>query len=144
MSVSALFIINAVIVILLQVLVYAWLNKWFSPWLSMCFGSFAFSVTFLFIGITTELEIFIILIAFFTLSEMAIEPTIDAVTSSNISTKWLGSAFGVLGITGLIGSVTGNSIAGYFLRIDVNNPQNIWMICIIMSLIGIFLCCFLF
>ncbi|CAM4000478.1 hypothetical protein [Xenorhabdus thuongxuanensis] len=91
-----------------------------------------------------ELELFIILIAFFTFGEITIEPTIDAVTSNNISTKWLGSAFGVLGITGLIGSVTGNSIAGYFLRIDINNPQNLWMICMIISLIGIFLSLFSF
>ncbi|CDH01565.1 MFS transporter [Xenorhabdus bovienii] len=144
LSVSALFIMNAVIVILFQVLINVWLNKWFSPWLSMCFGFLAFFVTFLAIGITKELGFFIILIAFFTFGEITIEPTIDAVTSSNISTKWLGSAFGVLGITGLIGSVTGNSIAGHFLRIDINNPQNLWMICMIISLIGVFFALFSF
>ncbi|WP_323839569.1 MFS transporter [Photorhabdus africana] len=129
MAVSALFITNAAVVILLQIIVNVWLNKWLSHWLAMGVGFLAFALCFSGMSMAVEMWIFIILIAFYTLGEITIDPTIDAVTSENVYSGLLGTAYGVLGIAGLVGGVTGNFAAGHFLDVNAGSPQGLWIIC---------------
>lgn len=137
LAVSALFITNAVVVILLQVIVNVCLNKWLSHWLTMAAGFLAFTLCFSGMGIATELWIFVILIACYTLGEITIDPTIDAVTSENLPDELLGTAYGVLGIAGLIGGVVGNSAGGHFLGANVASPQGLWTLCWIIAVVSL-------
>ncbi|MBS0967763.1 MFS transporter [Nissabacter archeti] len=137
MAVSAIFMMNAAVVIFLQVLVNVYLNKWLSPWLSMCLGFMAFSLTFSLLGSAESLGAFIILIGFYTLGEITVDPTIDAVTSEAIPARMLGTAFGVLGIAGLIGGVSGNAFAGRFLSLTLNQPATLWHSCLAVSALGV-------
>ncbi|QUG77272.1 MFS transporter [Erwinia sp. E602] len=137
MAVSALFIVNAAVVILLQVIVNVWLNKWLSHWWTIGAGFLAFTLCFSGMGIATELWIFVFIIACYTLGEVTIDPTIDAITSEHVPDSLLGTAYGVLGIAGLIGGVVGNSFAGHFLGVNVANPQGLWTLCGIIAVISL-------
>ncbi|NIG88511.1 MAG: MFS transporter [Serratia symbiotica] len=90
---SALFIANAAVVILLQVIVSVWLNKWLSHWWIMGAGFLAFILCFSGMGMATEIWIFVVLIACYTLGEI----TIEAITSKRVPDGLLGTAYGVLG-----------------------------------------------
>jgi len=137
MAVSALFITNAAVVILLQVIVNVWLNKWLSHWWTMGAGFLAFTLCFSGMGMVTEMWIFFVLIACYTLGEITIDPTIDAITSEHVPDGILGTAYGVLGIAGLIGGVLGNSVAGHFLGGNVASSQRLWVICTMIAVISL-------
>ena len=116
---------NAAVVILLQVILNVWMNKWLSHWLTIA------------VGFASELWMFIILIGFYTVGEITIDPTIDALVSKSVQEQYLGITYGLLGIAGLLGGVSGNSLAGQFLNVTTGNPQILWNVCVSIGSISI-------
>lgn len=137
LAVSVLFITNAVVVIVLQVFLNVWMNKRLSHWLTMAVGFFAFTMCFLGIQYVTDLWVFVLLIALYTIGEITIDPTIDAVASESVSDRYLGISYSILGIAGLFGGVAGNSIAGHFLNAVTGSPQTLWVVCVATAITSI-------
>lgn len=127
-SVSAIFITNAVVVVLFQILINVWLSKFISSWLTLAVGFVVFLLFFSSAGLSHQLWFFCLLMILFTIGEVIIDPTIDAITSESVEQSFLGFAYGVLGVAGLVGSVLGNTVAGKFLG-ALNAPQIFWIIC---------------
>ncbi|EDP57386.1 MFS transporter [Vibrio sp. AND4] len=137
-AVTFLFITNAIVVILLQVYLNVWMNERFSHWMTMAIGFTSLTICFIGLGLNTELWMFIVFVSIYTVGEITIDPTIDSVVALQVRDEFLGTAYGVLGIAGLLGGVTGNIASGHFLSSMTGAPETLWSICTLVALLSVF------
>lgn len=141
-AVSLVFMTNAIVVILFQVVLNHILHQWMSSWGIMLAGFLSFALCFWGMSMVDDVVVFCLLVVCFTLGEMFIDPIIDALASQHIPQTMLGTAYGILGVIGLIGGILGNFFAGYLLGHHDRSATLLWEMCAGIAVISMFIIIF--
>ena len=134
--VTYIFWVNALVVMGLQVPLNMYLSRFISHWAAIFIGFLFMVLAFLIIGMSSLSTPFLLAIAFFTLGELIIDPAIDTVAGSRSEKHYLAIAFSLLGLAGLVGSVSGNLIAGALSTEDGAFQRNLWFLNVLLAMVG--------
>lgn len=132
--VASIFMINSIVVILFQIPINNRLIEIQNKWNGIIIGFVFFLLSMLCVSLFEGIGTIIICIVFFSIGEIIIEPTLDALTSERSNKQNLGIIFGILGAVGLLGGIMGNTLAGYIL--GENSPAVLWTVCAAISAIA--------
>ena len=84
--------------------------------------------------IPTPVAGFLVLVALFSIGEILIDPSIDALSSSQVQSEELGTLFGLLGVIALLGGGIGNFLGAYFFH--ATSSGNLWLLCAGLALVA--------
>ncbi|MDD1791720.1 MFS transporter [Enterovibrio sp. ZSDZ42] len=133
-AVSMLFVINSVVVLLLQIPINIYLSKRTTFIGVIKVGFLSSSIAFAGLFFSPPLFVFLIMIMIYTIGEITIDPNVDAQVKQSVDGNNLGSAYGLLGIFSLLGSGVGSIAGGYLYGL---NTQLLWGACSILSLLTV-------
>lgn len=124
-SSGAIFTINAIVIIALQLPLAQWLGRRCSQSQMLCFGFAVVGLSFVGFGALPGFPAFGVMVAVYTIGEMIIDPTIDTAANASVPSRYAGTVFGLLGITALIGSLLGGTVGGRFFA-RMADQQSYW------------------
>jgi MFS transporter, DHA1 family, multidrug resistance protein len=111
-AVSAMFTVNAITVVCLQVPLSTWMSKRYSASYTVGLGLTAMAMGLLLVGVSQGAVGFLAAVALFTLGEVTIDPRVDAETSDMVPPGTVGTALGILGAMNALGGTLGNMMGG--------------------------------
>ena len=134
-TISIMFLINAIVTTFSQILLSIFISKSSLKNIFMIGMSFISASFFLTFFSSTQQIIFFTAIMIFSYGEILILPKLDSELTTCVSSKLLGTAFGIAGLASAVGAGIGGSLGG---KIYNNLSANYWLIlgCIIGIIIG--------
>ncbi|HWI65920.1 MAG TPA: MFS transporter [Symbiobacteriaceae bacterium] len=127
-AVSALFTVNAITVVILQVPLSTFLSKRYPASTSVALGLVGMALGLLLTGLSNSVTLFLVAVFIFTMGEVIIDPRVDAETSDMVPPGTVGTALGILGAMNALGGTLGNMVGGpvYSRMAEAGAMQSYW------------------
>jgi len=127
-AVSALFTVNAITVVCLQVPLSTFLSRRYPASVSVAMGLVGMALGLLLVGLSNGVVLFLFAVFLFTMGEVIIDPRVDAETSDMVPPGTVGTALGILGAMNAVGGTLGNMVGGpvYSRMAESGGMQSYW------------------
>lgn len=134
-TVGVLFFVNTMMVFLCQIPLNHFLAERFSHAKILALGFLCIAMATLGFAAPVPLGGFLALAAWFSIGEIVIDPSVDALSCALVDRQDLGTLFGLFGVVALIGGSIGNFIGSHFFVAPKGG--GLWGICTIIAVVSI-------
>jgi predicted MFS family arabinose efflux permease len=134
-AVGLLYVVNTLMVFGCQVPLNLFLERRLQGGRILALGFACMALALVGFLVVTRLDAFLALVAFFSIGEILIDPSIDALSSAQVRDRDLGTLFGLFGVISLIGGAIGNAVGARFFHAPGGGGA-LWMICIVIALLA--------